>query len=166
MQTTKFRSGLFIALEQVTIHLQQAQKALTRLGRSVADKHRRLQEALRERENRLRNLLASSVDAIIVTNSDRSFVAANPKALDLFGISEKNMRKFTIDAFLPHGQILDFEINGPPFVRGEKRSGKCNIRRLDGSVRIVEYTFIANFVPGRHLSRFRDVSREKCSAPR
>jgi hypothetical protein len=24
-----------------------------------------------------------------------------------------------------------------------------------------EYTFTANFVPGRHLSRFRDVSREK-----
>jgi PAS domain S-box-containing protein len=161
MQITKLRSGIFIALEQLTLHLQRAQNTLTRLGQSVADKRRRLQEILRDRENALRNLLASSRVSIVVTNGDRRFVAANPKALDLFGISNKNLTKFTIDAFLPLGQILDFERNGPPFMRGEERRGQCNIRRLDGSLRLVEYTFIANFVPGRDLSSFRDVSLEK-----
>jgi len=161
MQIAKLRSGIFIALEQLMVHLQRAQNTLTRLGKSVADKHRSLQEALRERENALRNLLASSRVAIVVTNSDRRFVAANPKALDLFGISEKNLPKFTIDAFLPLGQILDFERNGPPFLRGEERRGRCNIRRLDGSLRIAEYTFVANFAPGRDLSSFREISLEK-----
>jgi PAS domain S-box-containing protein len=161
MQITKFRSELFIALEQVTVHLQRAQNTLMRLGRSVADKPRRLQEALHERENGLRKLLASSLDAIVLTNGDRRFVAANPKALDLFGISETNMRKFTIDAFLSNGQILDFDGNGPPFIRRVERHGKCKIRRLDGSLRVAEYIFVANFVPLRHLSRFRDVTPEK-----
>jgi PAS domain S-box-containing protein len=161
MQIIKFRSELFIALEQVTVHLQRAQNTLTRLGRSVADKLRRLQEALHERENGLRKLLASSLDAIVLTNGDRRFVAANPKALDLFGISETNMRKFTIDAFLSNGQILDFDGNGPPFIRRVERHGKCKIRRLDGSLRVAEYIFVANFVPLRHLSRFRDVTPEK-----
>jgi PAS domain-containing protein len=109
----------------------------------------------------VRKLLAGSLDAVVVTNGDRRFVAANPKALDLLGISEANMRQFTIDAFLPHGQILDFDGAGPPFMRRQERRGKCKIRRLDGSLRVAEYIFVANFAPRRHLSRFRDVTPEK-----
>jgi PAS domain S-box-containing protein len=161
MQITKFRSELFSALEQATVHLQRIQNTLTRLGKSIAEELRRLQEALRVRENGLRKLLASSLDAVVVTNSDRRFVAANPKALDLFGISETNMGKFTIDAFLPNGQILAFDGTGAPFIRREERRGKCKIRRLDGSLRVAEYMFVANFAPLRHLSRFRDITPEK-----
>jgi PAS domain S-box-containing protein len=161
MQITKFRSGLFIVLEQMTVHLQQAQDTLTRLVRSLVEKHRRLQETLREREDGLRKLLASSPDAIVVTNTDHRLVAANPRALALFGISEANMGKFTIDAFLPHEQILDFDGNGPPFIKRNERHGKCSIRRLDGSLRIAEYTFVTNFAGRRHLSRFHDVTPGK-----
>jgi PAS domain S-box-containing protein len=161
MQITKFRSGLFIAFEQMTVHLQRAENTLTRLVRSFAEKHRRLQEALREREDGLRKLLASSPDAIVVTNADHRFVAANPTALDLFGISEANMGKFTVDAFLPHEQILDFDGNGSPFMKRKESHGKCRIRRLDGSSRIAEYTFVTNFAGRRHLSRFHDVTPEK-----
>jgi PAS domain S-box-containing protein len=163
MQITKLRSGIFVALEQLAVYLKRAQNTLARLGESVADKHRGLQEALHERENALRNLLANSEVAIVVTNGDRRFVAANPKALDLLGISKKNLTKFTIDAFFPHSQILNFERNGLPFIRGEERRGRCTIRRLDGSLRLAEYTFVANFVPGRDLSSFRDVTLEKGS---
>jgi PAS domain S-box-containing protein len=161
MQITKFRSGLFFALEQMTVHLQRAQNTLTRLVRTFAEKRRRLQEALREREDGLRKLLASSPDAIVVTNGDHRFVAANPNALQLFGVSETNIRQFTIDAFLPGGQILDFDANGLPFMKREERHGKCRIRRLDGSLRIAEYTFVTNFAGRRHLSRFQDVTPEK-----
>jgi PAS domain S-box-containing protein len=161
MQITKFRSGLFIAFEQMAVHLQRAQNTLTRMVRSFAETRRRLQETLREREDGLRKLLASSPDAIVVTNADHRLVAANPRALDLFGISEANMGKFTIDAFLPHKQILDFDGNGPPFIKREERRGKCRVRRLDGSLRIAEYTFVTNFAGRRHLSRFHDVTPEK-----
>jgi hypothetical protein len=69
MQITKFRSELFIALEQATVHLQRIQSTLTRLGKSIAAKPRKLQEAIRVRENGLRKLLASSLDAIVVFSS-------------------------------------------------------------------------------------------------
>jgi PAS domain S-box-containing protein len=161
MQITKFRSGLFVAFEQMTVHLQRAENALTRLVRSFAEKRRRLQEALRERDDGLRKLLASSPDAIVVTNADHRLVAANPRALDLFGISVANMGKFTIDAFLSHEQILDFDGNGPPFIKRDERHGKCRVRRLDGSLRIAEYTFVTNFAGRRHLSTFHDVTPEK-----
>ena len=154
---TKLRSQLFAALGQMTVYLRRTQNTLLRLARSIAEKRRRLREALRAREDDLRELLASSLDAIVVTNGDRRFVAANPKALDLFGISEANMRKFTIDAFVPCGQILDFDGTGPPFISKEERSGNCRIRRLDGSLRVAEYIFVANFVPLRHLCRFLNI---------
>jgi PAS domain S-box-containing protein len=153
----KLRSQLFNLSEQVMASLRLAQNTLTRLGRGVTGRPRRLREVLRARENDLRKLLASSLDAIVVTNVNCRFVAANPKALDLFGVSEANMKEFAIDAFLSHGQIPSFAGHGSSFIRREKRQGKCKIRRLDGSLRIAEYIFVPNFVPNRHLCRFRNI---------
>jgi PAS domain S-box-containing protein len=153
----KSRTHLLATSEQVTLHLRQAQTTLTRLGRRVVDKPQRLREALRTRENDLRKLLASALDAVVVTDVDHRFVAANRKALDLFGVSEANLRNFTIDAFLPRGQILYFDGNGSTFLGREERHGECKIRRMDGSLRAAEYSFVANFVPRRHLCRFRNV---------
>jgi PAS domain S-box-containing protein len=156
MEITKLSSQLFTALEQVTVHLRRALNTPRELGRSVLEKTQRLQEAGRARENDLRELLASSLDAIVVTNIDRRFVAANPKALHLFGVSAVNIRQFTIDAFLLEGQLLYFDGNGLPFISREEKQGECQIRRLDGSLRLAEYIFVANFVPFRHLFIFRD----------
>jgi PAS domain S-box-containing protein len=157
-KVAKFRSQLFVALGNVTVRLETGQKRLTRLGRSFVDKPRRMQKALRSRENDLRNLLASSPDAIVVTNLARSFVSANPKALDLFGVSETNMKKFTVDTFLSGGPIPEFDGNGSPFRRQKTRRGKCEVRRLDGSLQVAEYSLVANFVPFRHLYRFYNVT--------
>ncbi len=153
----KYRSQFFATSEHVTSYLGQAQTTLTRLGRRAVDKPRRLRKALRTRENDLRKLLANALDAVVVTDDDHRFVAANPKALDLFGVSETNLRNFTIDAFLLRGQILYFDGNGSPFIGREERHGECKIRSMDGSLRAAEYSFVANFVPRRHLCRFSNV---------
>jgi PAS domain S-box-containing protein len=153
----KFRLPLFIALKKVTVHFQRAQKTLTRLGRSVIDRPRRLQEARRTSENDLRKLLTNSLDAIVVTDGDHRLVYANPKALDLFGVSELNMRKFTTDTFLSHWQNL--ELRRKWFaIRRDERYGKCKIRRLDGSLRVAEYIFVANFIDRQDLYSFQNVA--------
>jgi PAS domain-containing protein len=141
MEITKYRSQLFAGSEQVMVYLRQAQNTLTRLGRTVADKPRRLQEALRARENDLRDVLVSSLDPIVVTDVGWRFVAANPQGLDLFGVSETNMRMFNINAFI--------RIMGRT-----ERHGQCTIKRLDGSLRVADYIFVANCVPYRHLCKF------------
>jgi PAS domain S-box-containing protein len=158
LTSAKFTRQASIGLEHLTVQLRRGQNAIMRLGRRVAGKPRRLQEALLARENDLRKLLASSPDAIVVTNAQRRFVAANPKALDLFGVSEAHILKFTVDVFLSRGQIPQFDGNGSSFRRGTTRYGKCELRRLDGSLRVAEYSFVANFVPARHLYRFRNVA--------
>lgn len=157
MDITKCGSQLSTALEQATVLFRQIQGTLMRLGRSVADKPQRLHQALQSRKNELRELLASSVDAIVVTNVDRSLVAANSKALDLLGVTETNIKQFTIDVFLSRYQIQQFDGQMLPFTKRETGRGRCEIRRLDGSLRVVEYSFVANFTPFRHVCRFRKI---------
>ena len=157
-----FRASLFAVFENVSVRLQRARDALANLKQRAIKEHRRWQEVLLERKGRVGRLLADSLEAVVVTNDKRRLLAANPPALALLGVSPKNLERFTIDAFLPASELLEFERNGPLFLRGRERRGECEIRRLDGSRRVVEFTFQANFVPRRHLSRFRDVTdREK-----
>jgi PAS domain S-box-containing protein len=148
---------LFVALKEMTVHLHGAQKTLTRLGRSDIDKPRRLQ-ARSTQEDDLRKLLLENLDyAIALTNGDRRLVYANPKALDLFGVSELNVTKFSIDAFLSHCQILELRRKWFLIKRGE-RYGKCEVTRLDGSLRVAEYVLVADVIPRLHLYRFVNVA--------
>src|SRR5262249_22409800 len=101
---SKFGLQLSRVFEQVAAQFIAALCALATFGRSFVNNPRRLREARRAKENDLQTLLASSLDAVIVTDNDRRFVAANSRALDLFGVSESNISKFTIDTFLSHGQ--------------------------------------------------------------
>ena len=66
MEITKFSSQLSAALEQVSAHLWRALNTLTVRWKSVLEKTRRLQEAYRASD--LRKVLASSLDAIVVTS--------------------------------------------------------------------------------------------------
>jgi len=154
---SKRRSQLFAAWEQLTVYLRQALNALAGVGRRVTERPRRLRKALRSKENNLRKLLAGSLDAIVVMDVGRRLVAANPKALDLFGVSETNLKKFTIDAFLSHSEVLCFNGTGSPFKGRVEKHGECKIRRLDGGLRVAEYVFVANFAPYQHLCRFCNV---------
>jgi PAS domain S-box-containing protein len=138
--------------------LRSVRKTVVELGYRLKEGHWRLQETLREKEHYLAQLLADSAEPTIVTDDSHRVLAANPAALALFGVSMANVRKFTIDAFLPYSQVHCFERTGPPFVRGAEKLGECVIRRLDGRSKVVEYTFQANFVLGRHLARFHDSS--------
>jgi PAS domain S-box-containing protein len=160
----KFRSQFVAALEPVRAYLRLAQNTLTRLGGSVVDRPRALQKALRAKENDLRNLLASSLDAVVITDVSGRFITANLKALDLFGVSETNMKKFSINVFLLHGQTPYFAGHSSAFIRREKRHGECKVRRLDGSLRVAEYLFVPHFPPNRHACRFRNVktAHAKC----
>jgi PAS domain-containing protein len=153
----KFTEGLIIQLKQIKIPLQRAYRAITKLVRGVADKPRRLRETLQARENDLRNLLATSLDAIVVTDGDRRFIAANSIALHLFGVSQKNITMFTMNAFLRDRHVVELDENGL-FKNCKEKHGECEIKSLTGSLLVAEYTFVENVVSQRHLYRFRDVA--------
>jgi len=151
---------------QVTRKLLKVLEAVTGLGRNIADKPRRMREVRLTRENDLRNLLASSLDAIVVTDGDRRLVAANAKALELFGISEFNMGNFTVDAFLINVGLRDVDWNDASLESRGARVNRCKIRKLDGGLRVGECQFVADIVPHRHLYKFLDVAPYKITLPR
>jgi PAS domain-containing protein len=155
-KANKFITDFRAALKQAMVHLRGVTNTLAGMRASAVEKRRKLQAAIRERENDLPRLLEASLDAMVVMNTELRFVAANPKALDVFGISETNMPMFSMDAFLPRGQILCFDENGAPLIRQKEWHGECKIRRLDGSLRVAEFIFVANYVPFLHLCMFRN----------
>jgi PAS domain S-box-containing protein len=162
MQFSSVRCSVFLAFEELAERLRQ--RLLTTIAKLrfvIIEKHRALQEALCERENRLLKLLATSFDAIVVIDGEHSILDANQRALTLLGISRTNIDKFTIDAFLPDDRVSHFIRSGPLYLRGRERGGECQIKRLDGGWRDTEFAFQANFIPGRHLCRFRDVAFDK-----
>jgi PAS domain-containing protein len=159
--SAKVRYGVSIAFEELSSCFQWMQTKLDEVTCRAKKEHEKLQDALRYRENLLAKLLDDSSEAIVVTDDTHRLLAANLPALDLFGISKTNLKRFTIDAFLPYSSISSFERHGLPFIRGMERHGECMIRRLNGDVRLVEFSFQANFVPGRHLSKFHDVTLPK-----
>jgi len=159
MELTKFRSNLWIAFEQLVLRIQEAQNTLTEIGRSFINRHPTVTDASHAKENDLRELFANSTDAIVLTNADRRFMAANLPALKLFRISEVNMAKFTMDAFLSDFQASPLARSTSRFVkREEEQQGKCEIRRLDGTSQVARYVLVPNFFARRHLYRFLSVA--------
>lgn len=156
-KVTKAKGQLSIAFKQGTARVWQAQKTLAGIGRNIVNRRRRRRLELSARESQMHELLANSPDAVAVINGDRRFVTANRRALDLFGVSERNLSKFNIDVFLFRGQIPDLRRNGSLFMGRQERHGKCTIRRFDGSMRAAEFAFVTDFLPHQHLCRFYDL---------
>src|SRR5215468_10476369 len=66
MEIIKFRSQLEAALESARVNLRRAEHTVKRVGGSVVDRSRALQQALRVRE---RKLSAASLDALVVAKT-------------------------------------------------------------------------------------------------
>ena len=145
MYAARLKSELFIAFEEVT--------AFTRRTLNMF----RGERARHDSEISLQLLLTSSPDPIVLIDGAHRFVDANTKALDLFGISKTNVMKFTLDTFISYKVIAKCDRYRSAFVKRPEKHGKCEIRRLDGSLRSAEYIYIPNFVRFRHLLRFRSV---------
>jgi PAS domain-containing protein len=146
----QWQSKISAAARQTGTQLQRAQGAALRIGKGVADAPRRLRDARSRRENDLQDLLANSPDAIVVTDAERRLVTANATALDLLGISEYNMKRFTIDAFLVKRAMRDVSGDG----REDDKAVPCQIRRLDGGLRVAECVYLQEILPRRNLYRF------------
>jgi PAS domain S-box-containing protein len=112
------------------------------------------EEALRNSQLFLHSLFQSVLDAIVITDDQGRYVDVNPAACKLLGLSEEELlgRQFT--EFIEPG--FDFEQNWQPF-QGQQ-SIELRLRRLDGTLRVVEYTSTANVLPHRHLAILRDIT--------
>jgi len=116
---------LYAAAHEAGQRVRSVRRALVHFGHVVKTGRSRLQEVLRKQETELAKILIDSTEPVVVTNDAHRILAANTAALTLFGVSEANLHRFALDAFLPSEQVNYFERNGPRFVRSAVRVGEC-----------------------------------------
>jgi PAS domain S-box-containing protein len=116
------------------------------------DRHRRL----RRRERQLRAVFEGTLDALVVTDDEGRYVAANPAAADLFGVSRSELIGKTVADFA--AETTAVEEQWARFLDDGEARGEFELVRADGESRSVAFAATANVLPGRHLAAIRDVT--------
>ena len=111
------------------------------------------------REQQLRAIFESSLDAIAIIDDQGTYVEVNPAACQLFNLPLSELLGQPIaDLIAPD---CDFKrVWRTVVVLGQGR-GELRLLRPDGTVRDVEYAAKASFLPGRHLAVLRDITERK-----
>lgn len=100
------------------------------------------------------------MDSILIADENRRYVDANP-GCELLGVDHSPITKYRIDDFAAPALREHIDEAWAAFLRDGTQRGEYEFIRTDGSVRFVEYSATANFVPGFHLSSLRDITPRK-----
>ncbi|MEQ9669626.1 PAS domain S-box protein [Coleofasciculus sp. G2-EDA-02] len=114
---------------------------------------------IRIREQQLRSIFEGALDAITIADDQGRYIEANPAACQLFGLPVNELLGKRIAEFMEPG--FDFEAAWCLFQQQQRFTGEVRILKPNGTMRDVEYTAKANFLPGQHLSIWRDITERK-----
>ena len=109
--------------------------------------------------SQLRAIFEHALDPILVTDGSGRYTAVNPAAGQLFGLPPHQLVGRTVAEFSEPG----FDVSGAwtKFLGEGRVRGEFRLRRVDGEVRDVQFSAVANIAPDRHLSILRDVTVAK-----
>jgi PAS domain-containing protein len=150
------RSGLLIIGGQLSTCGQWVRRRMVQIRWKAILERQIINRTAREKEAWLARQMMDPVQATVLLDDKHRLLVANPAALSMLGISERNINKFTMDTFVAYRES-GFERVGRSSVKKRNEWRICKIRRLDGSSMVGEFIFQDNVFPGRHLSRFRNV---------
>jgi two-component system cell cycle sensor histidine kinase/response regulator CckA len=123
---------------------------------------RAAQDKLRISEQLLRAVFDASLDAMVIADDEGRYTDANPAACDLFGLPRGELLGKRIAEFAaPH---YEQGTNWRSFRQDGRLRGEFPLLRPDGSRRLLEYSAVADVLPGRHLSVLRDVTEREDAA--
>jgi len=105
-------------------------------------------------------------EAILIADDNRRYVAANPAACQLLGVSSDEITKFRIDDFAAPHLREQIELAWKSFIDEGLQKGEYELVRRDGTLRKVVFSANANFVPGLHVSSLRDVTEQRLAEAR
>lgn len=174
-----FQKGQIVTTEEATSvggrqYLTETRKIpvfirgkVTRVITVVHDitERKKMQEALRQSEERYRNLFESIGDGIIVSRPDGHIVAANPAAARMLGCSsaEELIRVKTEDLYAhpPQREWLFAQLRE----HGGINDVELTAKKLDGSEAVFSATFTAHFDTDGNITQvdgiFRDLTEKR-----
>lgn len=115
--------------------------------------------ALDAAERRYKSVFENALDGILILDDPGACLEANPAALDLLGTRCDALVGQSIGKFFVEDQ--DFNLSWRRFIARTCEQREARILRGDGRMAFVEYTAKADFLPGRHVIVFRDVTKRK-----
>ena len=119
------------------------------------------EDALRASEKQFRAVFDHALDAMILIDSDRSIVDANPASEALLRMSKAELlRTDVLDHVAPASRTGALAAWGPLLSGGQHR-GEWTLERADGSSLMIEYSATANVLPHYHLLVMRDVDERR-----
>jgi PAS domain S-box-containing protein len=111
--------------------LVSLRKQVVRLGKKEKNR-KRIEETLRESEDRYRSLFSNSLDAVLLTSPDGTILEANAEACRMFGYTEEGLRQIGRD-----GVADTSDPRLPIALEERKRTGRfgggLNLIRKDGT---------------------------------
>lgn len=114
-------------------------------------------------DQRYRHLFTNALECMLITNDNGRYLDANPAACDLLGYTlEELLSKhiWDIDAFDDKKTVQNAY---DQFIQAGTMLGTSTLRCRDGRLIETEYQAVANFMPGRHLISFRDITQRKAT---
>lgn len=111
-------------------------------------------------EARFRALFDSAMDGVVVADDDGRYLAANPAALALFGLTREQLVTRRVHEIGWVKDVAEPENAWERFRNEGQQRGQFVLTRPDGEVRTLEYSATAEFVRGQHLSVLRDVTEQ------
>ncbi len=106
-----------------------------------------------------RAVFEGTLDALLLTDDDGTYVEANEAATELFDCSREALIGRSIDEFVP--PEFDFQRSWERFLEEGEMRGTFELHRPDGETRSVEFAASARISPGVHLSAIRDVTQRE-----
>src|SRR5437870_6306597 len=109
-------------------------------------------------------IVKSLSEAILTADDEGRFIDANEGAVALFGVSQEHLTGRGVADFTAEG--FDFQPAWKEFRRQGTFRGEVPLRRPDGTVRYVDCSATADFLPGQHLLVLRDLTSRRLAERR
>jgi len=122
--------------------------------------HKQLEHALRESEERLRELVQQASDGIFIANIDGQYIDVNIAGCKLLGYTREEIIGKTILDLIPPDETDRLLKSKEQLLKGRTHVAEWSLRRKDGTVLPVEVS--AKILPdGRWQGIVRDISERK-----
>jgi len=121
--------------------------------------HRETVNVLDATEREYKSVFDSTRDGILILDDQGICLEANPAAQNMFGTKRDELVGQRIANFYEGGN--DFEDFWRQFLDREHEHREAQFVRKDGNTIFVEYTAKADYLPGKHVAVFRNITRRK-----
>lgn len=149
-----FKKGRVI-LDKEAKHIR-----ITGIGMDVTT--RKLSESiLKLSENKFKSVFDASLDAIIITDDEKHILDLNAAGSKLFDVSKEQLIKKNLISVVLAKEKKNTIREWKKLQKEGYQRAETTIQRPNGTVRNVEYSANAQFLPNRALFIFRDITDRK-----